>query len=547
MRFGKRGSFRISKYLLKKKEFQKILTTNLGLNSIDVEDFLSTNKNILNFPRHRLINNCLICQKYNVNASPLLNFKYCLILFDYKLEHRINILKDIGVPDLNSYLINKMVHLFHKHISTFKEKTNIPVEQNIAKNIFDRLGCEVPNDISQLESSNDKMTINQYYHACLLHCKTQVFDLPYLDDKILLHKYMKFKSISMIAETLKVLRINLEYNEKLIKKYPFVITASANNIKSLLDNFTDICGIPIVSFLRKYPRILFQDADNIKLLLMSFERYKIPHEYVMKCIKIFEMNNDTFLERMETIKRHPSLHLWYKHPRILQILVHKGMAEDRVDYLHIINRSKWIRPHTVLSQSSKMERFTNYTVVTKKALKHIFMQELGVDKSDLLARHPHWNMVGFVDIGQMCKYLMKNFTINEICQNIHIVLYKQSKVEKVLDDLKQRYSQSTQYSFTNGQYLALCLYMLEKETHFTGNGIWNNGHNLKKQSLFPLEKTNVVENTNEDTVQSIDDYLNSKDSHDINDDFNIKDSNDMDDYDDLDDKDETFTTKRQHT
>jgi len=108
-----------------------------------------------------------------------------------------------------------MVHLFRKHISIFKEETNIP-KQNIAKNIFDRLGREVPNDISQLELSSNKLTIDQYYKTCLLHCKTRVFDLPYLDDKILLNKYMKFKSISMIAETLKVLRINLDYNEELV-------------------------------------------------------------------------------------------------------------------------------------------------------------------------------------------------------------------------------------------------------------------------------------------------------------------------------------------
>lgn len=53
------------------------------------------------------------------------------------------------------------------------------------------------------------------------------------------------------------------------------------------------------------------------------------------------------------------------------------------------------------------------------------MQELGVDKNDLLARHPHWKTVGFVDINQMFQYLKQHFTINEICQNIHIILYKQ--------------------------------------------------------------------------------------------------------------------------
>lgn len=52
----------------------------------------------------------------------------------------------------------------------------------------------------------------------------------------------------------------------------------------------------------------------------------------------------------------------------------------------------------------------------------------------------------------------------------------------MLTELRQKYSQSTEYSFTNSQYLALCLYMLEKDNHFTGDGIWNNGHNSMQQS-----------------------------------------------------------------
>lgn len=137
---------------------------------------------------------------------------------------------------------------------------------------------------------------------------------------------------------------------------PFVITASADNIKSLLNSFTDICGIPIITFLRKYPRILFQDVDNIKQLLTSFERYEIPDEYVKKCLKIFELSNDTFLERMEMIKRYPELHVWCKHPRILGIIFHKNMAKDRINYLHTVNSSKWVRPQIILSKPSEIEK-----------------------------------------------------------------------------------------------------------------------------------------------------------------------------------------------
>lgn len=111
-----------------------------------------------------------------------------------------------------------MITLSKLHVSAFKEVTNLSADQNIAKNIFGRLGDEVPNEISQLESS-DELTINQYYSACLLYYKNQIFDLSYLDDKVILNNYLYFKSISMIAETLKVLRIDLGYDKNMVSLF----------------------------------------------------------------------------------------------------------------------------------------------------------------------------------------------------------------------------------------------------------------------------------------------------------------------------------------
>lgn len=139
-----------------------------------------------------------------------------------------------------------------------------------------------------------------------------------------------------------------------IRKNPVIITASADNIRSFLSNFTNIYEIPIATFLRKYPKMLFQNADNVKQLLTSFKRYKISEKHVMNFVDIFEMSNDTFLRRMDDIKRHPDLHVWYKHPRILHIISHKEMTDDRVEYLQTLNCIKWARPNTILTTKSSI-------------------------------------------------------------------------------------------------------------------------------------------------------------------------------------------------
>ncbi|XP_011877924.1 PREDICTED: uncharacterized protein LOC105567577 isoform X2 [Vollenhovia emeryi] len=499
MRFSNRSWLKTS-YILKRNEFQKILMTNLGLTSTDADKFLDTKKSILNLPRYRMMKNCLICQKYNVKVESLEKLQYCLKLLDYTLEHRINVLKDIGVPVINVSLVNNTIYHLHKKVSKFKEAANIPANQDIAEHIFDG---RVPEDISQLELS-DNLTVLEYYQRCLLYYKTRVFGLPYLDDKILLSRYMKIKSISMIADTLKVLRVDLQYDDKMIKKNPSVVIASADNIRSLLSSFTDILDIPIVTLLRKHPHILFQDVHNIKQLLMLFKQYEIPEKYVKRYMKVFTTSNEAFHERMEMMKRHPNLNMWYKHPRFLQIVCQIKKTKQRLEYIDIMDSSKWANPNTFLSSAAAIDKSLQTGLVSsKRNLRYILMKELGVDASDLLMRHQHWKTVAFVDIMQMLKYLKKHFTINEIRPNIHIVLYEQSRVKKVLADLKRQYSQSAEYSFTDSQYLALCLYVLEKGNHFTGDGVWSNEQSSKPQSF---EEQNAVERFGDNTVE-----INTKD------------------------------------
>lgn len=69
-------------------------------------------------------------------------------------------------------------------------------------------------------------------------------------------------------------------------------------------------------------------------------------------------------------------------------------------------------------------------------------------------------------------------------------------MEKILADVKQQYSQNTKYSFTNSQYLALCLYILEKDCFVPGNDTSSNKQKAKQQSL---EEQNIVEKSDNNT------------------------------------------------
>lgn len=143
-----------------------------------------------------------------------------------------------------------------------------------------------------------------------------------------------------------------------IKNNSIVIIASAENVKSLLNNFKDtgLVGMPIKVALKKYPFLLLEDANNIKQLLQSFKYYNISEKYARKCMKIFTLGNDIFVDRMGLITRHPDLQLWSKYPRILEMILHNNMTLDHVGYLRFVNRIKWARAQTILSQSKEIDR-----------------------------------------------------------------------------------------------------------------------------------------------------------------------------------------------
>jgi len=137
---------------------------------------------------------------------------------------------------------------------------------------------------------------------------------------------------------------------------PSVIIAPADNIRMLLNNFTDILGIPIVTFLKKYPYILLKDASNIKRLLMSFKQYGIPDKYVKNYMKVFMINNEVFQERIKMLKCHPHLKVWYEHPRMVQIICQMNQTKHRMKYIDIVDSLKWIHPQTFLSSKAVVEK-----------------------------------------------------------------------------------------------------------------------------------------------------------------------------------------------
>lgn len=65
-------------------------------------------------------------------------------------------------------------------------------------------------------------------------------------------------------------------------------------------------------------------------------------------------------------------------------------------------------------------------VKKKKYIRYILKKELGFEDEHLINTfqlHPYWNRVSFVDLDDTLRIIKKYFPIEDICSNIHIILY----------------------------------------------------------------------------------------------------------------------------
>lgn len=88
----------------------------------------------------------------------------------------------------------------------------------------------------------------------------------------------------------------------------------------------------------------------------------------------------------------------------------------------------------------------------------------------------------------------KKFTLQEISQNMILLLYPISRIEEKLkallewkaeNDDNRMVSGVAMSAASNEKLLNLCLYFIESEFHFSGDGIWEPSTLSNKQDIFP--------------------------------------------------------------
>ncbi|CAK9795587.1 Transcription termination factor 5, mitochondrial [Anthophora plagiata] len=465
-------------YFCTRVHISNLLTKHLSLSHNDIEKLNTFEIDIAKIPEKQIVRNCNILQNMDVKLEQIEFLASCLKLQPIIIKNRIAILKEMGVKSISLKHIYRFPEAMRKTLKTFKIMYNIPANEDILQNVLQCMQVTIKKDHECSIKLKSTTRAGDFYQICMLYYKTIYLNLQ--DPSFYKSRKLKYQSFTEMFKLINALKTQCKFDDEFLKKHPYLLNLDVDNVEELLSGLKDFKrnGKDMYDFIRRYPRILFCEANKVKELLELYNLLGIPPQSFSSYASAFKMEKEIFLKRYMNIGNRHELSIWLQHRRVLSMVYCYKMVINRVSYLRLLSSLDNANIQTFLSNKMYFSRFTEgdifYTAI-KKHLLYILRKELGQEKAYVIhsiVRHPYWKHVSLIHIDRMLRCLKKHYSVDDICKNVHIILYPRSKVVKVLNSLRREYSPENGYKFTPTQYLALCLYKLEKKYHFSGDAVW---------------------------------------------------------------------------
>ncbi|KAI4498408.1 hypothetical protein M0802_006587 [Mischocyttarus mexicanus] len=480
---------------------------NLHFPSKDVDQFCNLYKEKL-FKMHenRIVRNVQMCNENNIELKDAKDMHKCFLIYSQSLKHKIFFLQELGVPKINIKMIYRLGFYLERPADEFKKITNIPEEQHIMNNMINCIGENLFN-MPPIEKLKESLPVKKHYNELFSYYLQYKFG-P-ITEKPKIERGIKYKSIRLMNKLIDIYRDDIGLDLKYMKSHINIFDVCPDYARYVLDTLKDynMFNSTIKEIAKKWYEILNYDPENTIKILSTLKKYELDGKALKHCVEILRFDNDYLNDQLNELSTTPDIRVWCKAHRILYFLIHKGKIQERLELLRKKNCIKSVNVHLITTSKNYFDRFLQDDCIYQGKsiyIEYIFCKELGSDKKYLMnifKRHPYWNKVSFVDMDDSLRYVKEYYSIEDICRNIQIILYSRSIISKTLQTIKESDPFSKEY--TPSQQLALCMYLLEKDNHFTGDGIWDIGN------------TNELTNDKEIELLDPNEFLDSNQSFDV--------------------------------
>lgn len=438
-------------------------------------------------------------RQQNFPTAEILARPKCLLTNKTTMANRIKVLNECCFIDFKLIYLYRFVSILNKNISLLKAFNYVDREANIPEHLLKLLDIPVTltTDISEdVPLSKTREIITNFYIKARLEMSNDELEKLWK----IYGSRIKHRNLESIVKIINVLETKLYFSKQRIINNGFLLSASPDNLERFLTDVPDIGGVSMIEIIQQRPKIVMQSVQTITDIIKHVKSFNIPEERILKCLEVFTLGSETVKERLVAMSKIKEFNALITNPRILRLIHFQNKAKTRLDYLKQL-KLNCISLNVLTGSSEPFEKYARDGVDRSKGrdaamfLAKTFTKDRETMR-DLLSRHPNSYHVPVVNIKAALDYLRsKKFTDEEIGENLYLLLYPVSRIDQKLGALLEWKAENNGSRLISGvslseipntKLLNLCLYYIEAEFHFTGDGIWDiNRQNNKQDEVFP--------------------------------------------------------------
>ncbi|KAJ8926777.1 hypothetical protein NQ314_020827 [Rhamnusium bicolor] len=425
-----------------------------------------------------LINSIQFCKKLGYTNEDILGTPSLLNKHPLELEQHYLSMEEGGFQSIGPNVLSRARIYMKKVINNLKIKNLICKETDVYEHFLKYIeDTEIVKKIPIISSSDDHqwnevhMTILQSFLKWRLNAT---------EDEIIklfrIYKMIRNKSFRIIQENIALVE-DIGFDRRKILKYGYLLHNFPNYTKTVLKDFPNLAGADMKKAMRQYPKLIMTSPTNILKIYGILKEFNIEDEIIRKQMNIFHMSPETVKLRLEEINHSPDFKVLLKHPRVLSLVVHHNRAKSRLSFLQQLQLKC---ASLIVLGTHRNEVFDDYIREGKDVNKSgdvvtFLKNTFNVDAERIRKKincHPYYLQVPLKDMQDSYDYLIsQHFRVSNIFKVMHVILYPVDKIANALKDIKVN-KEINYKSLNQVKKLNLILYYIEKEHHFTGNGIW---------------------------------------------------------------------------
>ncbi|XP_076338971.1 mitochondrial transcription termination factor 5 [Tachypleus tridentatus] len=482
------------------------LAKQLGCTRSTAATLLKVNESLLTMTPTQISKSVMVIKNI-FTIEDILNHPKILSINPGFMEQRHQILKEVGFTNITPGKIVQFSKLMAKSPHQLKKNELLPALCDPLKNMLSYLDC--PLEItSQIKAKHPthlsltasvlrlKKTILLEFLAWRLECSIE--NVLQMIDK---YPSIGNRSLYFLKQTLHILTNDYRFPLSKIRGNSFVLICHPTNLLQILERIPQLGGKDVREVCLKCPRILSVNVENLKETSDLLYEYGINNSQIHKCANIFTLSPKTVKHRLEELNRVAEFQVMKSYERILFLVYYQNKAKQRLQMLNSLGFVS-VSLDMLSCSATNFKKFMYFgedRCLGKESITYLANQlnKTDVEIKQKLQVHPNMYRISLLNAKKVVQFLLnQGFTREQIWKGIPIVLYNISVVEEHLKNLPDQEEVQPFIGWkTNPNVIHLLLYYIERNTRFTGEGVYQGTmeprHGTKRERKLKLPSGDI--------------------------------------------------------